>query len=282
MGTDVPRQPRTHSARKGPCARSCGPWPHALGQAVFAQGRGSGSGVRIGSTCATQVLERGREDERLAQVLRVLVHGEARAERRDLEEDAARLAEVDRAEPEAVDDRRRAAGRRRRRARARPRARPSATTSDVVRPCRRRRARAPPAARRRRRARRGWGRVPPRLLAPAGTKPSVSSSTVRLASGATRERADGVETLERMLGGHLRVLGDRAAASSTEAHDEPVAQPSGSSKSTPPSSRVERVPARPRAALPEVERCLGADAPLHVCTIPAPAARAARRGTRRT
>src|SRR4029453_3448713 len=53
-----------------------------------------------------QVLERGREDEVLAQLLRVLVRGEPRSERRDLEEDAGGLAEVDGAEPEAVDDRR--------------------------------------------------------------------------------------------------------------------------------------------------------------------------------
>src|ERR1700693_5711365 len=57
----------------------------------------------------TEVLEVGRQDERLAEMRRILVGGEARAERRDLEQDAARLAEVDRAEPEAVDDRRRPA-----------------------------------------------------------------------------------------------------------------------------------------------------------------------------
>ncbi len=50
------------------------------------------------------MLEGRREDERLAQVLGILVHGKTRTEGRDLEEDAARLAEVDRAEPEAVDD----------------------------------------------------------------------------------------------------------------------------------------------------------------------------------
>ena len=55
-----------------------------------------------------QMLERGRQDERLAEVLGVLVDREARPERRDLEQHAARLAEVDRPEPEAVDHRRRA------------------------------------------------------------------------------------------------------------------------------------------------------------------------------
>ena len=53
-----------------------------------------------------EVLEVGRQHKRLAEVLRVLVDVEARAEGRDLEEHAARLPEVDGAEPEAVDDRR--------------------------------------------------------------------------------------------------------------------------------------------------------------------------------
>src|SRR5919204_6209287 len=51
-----------------------------------------------------QVLEGGRQREPLAEVLRRLVGREAGAEGGDLEEDAARLAEVDRAEVEAVDD----------------------------------------------------------------------------------------------------------------------------------------------------------------------------------
>src|SRR6266542_2750672 len=42
-------------------------------------------------------------------MLRVFVRRKARSERGDLEQHAARLAEVDRAEPEAVDDRRRPA-----------------------------------------------------------------------------------------------------------------------------------------------------------------------------
>src|SRR5207248_6473980 len=67
----------------------------------------AGQRCEHGPELLAQVLECGREDERLAQVRRVLVGREARAERRDLEQDAARLAEVDRAEPEAVDDRRR-------------------------------------------------------------------------------------------------------------------------------------------------------------------------------
>jgi hypothetical protein len=57
------------------------------------------------------VLEVRRQRQALAEVLRVLVHREAGAERCDLEQDAARLAEVDRLEVEAVDDRRRAQAR---------------------------------------------------------------------------------------------------------------------------------------------------------------------------
>ncbi len=49
----------------------------------------------------------GRQRELLAEVLEGLVDREAGAQRGDLEEDAARLAEVDRAEVEAVDQRRR-------------------------------------------------------------------------------------------------------------------------------------------------------------------------------
>src|ERR1700760_5001684 len=55
-----------------------------------------------------QRLEARRQREALAEVRRVLVDGEARTDRRDLEQHAARLAEVDRAEVEAVDDGRRA------------------------------------------------------------------------------------------------------------------------------------------------------------------------------
>src|SRR5437763_12294947 len=49
----------------------------------------------------------GRERQLLAEVLERLVDGEAWADGGDLEQYAARLAEVDRAEVEAVDDRRR-------------------------------------------------------------------------------------------------------------------------------------------------------------------------------
>src|SRR6266542_3324981 len=55
----------------------------------------------------TQMLECRRQHEALAEMLERLVGREAGTERRDLEEDAARLAEVDGPKPEAVDDRRR-------------------------------------------------------------------------------------------------------------------------------------------------------------------------------
>src|SRR6266511_1133740 len=51
-----------------------------------------------------EVLERRGERQALAEVLERLVRREPRADRGDLEEDAARLSEVDRAEIEAVDD----------------------------------------------------------------------------------------------------------------------------------------------------------------------------------
>src|SRR5436190_16764228 len=54
-----------------------------------------------------EMLEIRRQGELLAEVLERLVGGEAGADRGDLEQHAARLAEVDRLEVEAVDDRRR-------------------------------------------------------------------------------------------------------------------------------------------------------------------------------
>src|SRR5689334_11247241 len=53
------------------------------------------------------MLEGGREDQPLAEMLRILVELEAGTERCDLEQHADRLAEVDRAEPETVDHGRR-------------------------------------------------------------------------------------------------------------------------------------------------------------------------------
>src|SRR4051794_31387766 len=50
------------------------------------------------------MLECRRQDQRLTQVLAVLVDREAGPHRRDLEQHPARLPEVDRAEPEPVDD----------------------------------------------------------------------------------------------------------------------------------------------------------------------------------
>ena len=118
----------------------------------------------------------------------ILVDGEARAERRELEEDAARLAEVDGAEPEAVDDRRRV-----RAGGCDPRVpcvllvhlrRPR----DVVhRPCA-----AQPALGRRlvvgvEAAARRAARLP-RVRRPTETNPSVSSSSPRLGSGSANAR----------------------------------------------------------------------------------------------
>src|SRR4029453_8504516 len=56
---------------------------------------------------AARVRERGRKDERLPEPCRILVRREPGAERGDLEEDAARLTEVDGPEPEGIDDGRR-------------------------------------------------------------------------------------------------------------------------------------------------------------------------------
>src|SRR5689334_19934105 len=71
----------------------------------------SSGGAWIGQGCQhalelhAQVLVVRRKRETLTEVLRILVGGEARADRRDLEKNSVRLAEVDRPEIEAVDDR---------------------------------------------------------------------------------------------------------------------------------------------------------------------------------
>src|SRR5690349_2834060 len=52
-----------------------------------------------------EMLERGRQGQPLAEALERLVRREAGADRRQLEEDAIRLLEVDRLEVEAVDHR---------------------------------------------------------------------------------------------------------------------------------------------------------------------------------
>ena len=74
--------------------------------------RGFTTGRRSRLDLGAQVLEVGRQRELLAEVLERLVDGEARAQRRDLEQHPARLAEVDRPEVEAVDDRGRLGARR--------------------------------------------------------------------------------------------------------------------------------------------------------------------------
>ena len=65
------------------------------------------SGGSTGFDAAPRGLEPWRQHERLAQVLAILVDRETGAVRRQLEEHAARLLEVDRLEPESIDDGRR-------------------------------------------------------------------------------------------------------------------------------------------------------------------------------
>ena len=67
--------------------------------------RGLTTGPQVRFDLGPHVLEVGRQRELLPQVLERLVDGESRAQRRDLEEHAAGLAEVDRFEVEAVDHR---------------------------------------------------------------------------------------------------------------------------------------------------------------------------------
>ena len=100
-----------------------------------------------------------------------------------------------------------------------------------------------------------------------------SRASPRAAHGsrrARRVRAHGVEPLERMLGGHLRMLRRRAARPSTADTTSRWRRPSGSSKPTPSSSRDapasadSRLSQKSSAASEPTRHCT-------VCTIPAPA-----------
>ena len=130
---------------------------------------------------APEVLERRGQRQALAQMLQRLVRRESRPDRRQLEEDAARLAEVDGAEVEAVDD---GSGRRpggERLARATPRAPRAATTTQRGGPSPRHRHRVRRSGRRRR-----TNRAPHRVArgpSPVGLKPRPSSRNSRLADG---------------------------------------------------------------------------------------------------
>ena len=148
--------------------------------------RGFGSGVRTGSICARRCSNAGGRTSVSPRCSGSSSIAKPGPERGDLEQHAARLAEVDRAEPEAVDHRRRVRARLRRRARATPRARPSSRPRRRGAPCRRRRRRARPAAGRRRRGRRAARRAPPTRRRRCGSKPSASSSSARLALGRRR------------------------------------------------------------------------------------------------
>src|SRR5256885_11407657 len=64
---------------------------------------------QVGLHLLAQVLERRRQRQTLAEVLLRLVGRKARADGGDLEQDSARLPEIDRAEVEAVDHGRRVA-----------------------------------------------------------------------------------------------------------------------------------------------------------------------------
>ena len=172
--------------------------------------RGFGSGVRIALDLLAHRLEARRQRQLLAQVLHVLVGVEAGAHGGELEQHAAGLAEVDRAEPEAVDDRRRAgvAGLRDALA-ATPPARPSASRTRCGGPCRRP-ARAD--ARRRRvvgveAAALVAAHLPLAVLA-AGEAERLAQQRLA-AGGVARVGADAVEALQRVLARDLGVVGDQ-------------------------------------------------------------------------
>src|SRR5919109_735344 len=152
-------------------------------------------------------LEEGGQDDRLAEVLERLVGGEARAERRDLEQHAAGLAEVDGAKPETIDDR----------------GGPGAALDDAIAPglvlvhLRRPRHMVDCAASGHARLGRRLvvavqpaAPLPPGLPAAAGGGEAERLLEQRAAAlGIARVRPDAVEPVEGELGGDLRVVGDQ-------------------------------------------------------------------------
>ena len=148
-----------------------------------------------------QVFDERRQGELLAQAARAARRSRSRGpQRRDLEQDPAGLAEVDRVEVEAVDHRRRPACRPRAPARATPRARRPGTPRRRGAPCPRPGSRARRAARRRR----TWSRGavaprPPNAPVARGREPE------RLARG-----APGSASGRRRTRRHRRSPGGRA------------------------------------------------------------------------
>ena len=144
--------------------------------------RGFSSGVSVASICSRSGSNLGGSTSFSPRCSGSSSASKPGPERRDLEQHAAGLAEVDRAEPEAVDHLGRPRAALDRAPRARPRARPSWRRRPRGARCPRRECPARRAARRRRRGRRGRSpRTSQRAV--AAVKPERSSSRSRLASG---------------------------------------------------------------------------------------------------
>ena len=105
----------------------------------------------------------------------------------------------------------------------------------------------------------------PGVLAAVGSKDSVSSSVARLRVGVGGVRADGVEALERELGGNLGVVCDERLVGRLDDR-ELVLEALRVAEAEPAVA-----PLAADAFCPEVERLLGCDAPDHAMDHPAPA-----------
>ena len=223
------------------------------------------------------MLERRRQDQRLAEMVGLLVDREAGAHRGELEEHAARLAEVDRAEPEAVDDA----------ARRLPGAADGIEPGVLLVHVRgegdvvdgagagdsgtggRRRVVGEVAAAHRAAHLPGIGRR-------SGTKPSVSSSRRRLASGSAANARTLSKPCSATLGRNVGMVGDEGSVGrrddgELETETLRVVEPE------PPLGAAGRDPLRGEPRLPEVERLVGGDAEgdrVHHPGAGAPAARA--------
>ena len=198
------------------------------------------------------------------EALERLVDGEAGAQGGDLEQDAARLAEVDRAKVEPVDDRRRPHPGLESRAPARPRARRRMTPRRRGEWCPRPASRPPQVARRTRRSSRASRPSPPRKLhlpLGRGTRtPAPSRAARRSDRDPTRRRVRRRSPVARAPPGS-RGARRSAARRSTSGTSSSCSRPSGSlnRRRTVDAMRLHLALAEP--ASPELDRIGRSDPP---------------------
>ena len=223
-----------------------------------AAARGLSSGVSVASICSRIGSNRGGRTRLSPRCSEVLVGREPGPQRGDLEQHPARLAEVDRAEPEAVDHL------------GRSRAAPNRSLAPlhVVVHLRRPghvvdRSAAGPAGLGRRlvvgvQAAAALAARLPALARRLEAKRVLEQAAARV--GLRRVGAHAVEALQRQLLGHLRMVGDQRRVGDGRDH-QLVAEPLGVGEPQPPSPRSTATPSAVEPLGPEPNRLLGGHAP---------------------